>query len=310
MSRAYVLVSPCKDESQHIERTLTSVLNQTEPPALWVIVDDGSSDDSAEIVERYMADMPYLRLVRRTSGDRAVGGGVVRAFNQGLDDVDVPYDYICKLDVDLDLPKAYFANLMDRMEQNANLGSCSGKPYYNDPKTGELLPEVVGEENAIGAAKFFRAAAFEDIGGFETDVGWDGYDGHLARWHGWDCRLWDDEDIRFLHLRPMGSSHQNIGTGRIRHGRGQYLIGTHPIYFLISTAFRAVRQRPYFSGAYYQAVGFFRAMREKEDRFGSADIIRFIRAYQFSALRKGKLAAAEEAAAKRRQALGINRAAL
>jgi len=130
--RRYVLITPCRDEARYARRTLQSVLAQTEPPALWVIVDDGSSDETPAILAEFAARTPWIRVVRRADrGNRKVGGGVIEAFDAGLQTIDLDeYDYLCKLDLDLDLPPGYFAGLMDRMEREPRVGTCSGKPYF------------------------------------------------------------------------------------------------------------------------------------------------------------------------------------
>src|SRR5262245_14398167 len=115
-SRRYLLVSPCRDEAQYLRRTLDSVASQSVLPALWVIVDDGSTDETSEILREYAERLPYLRIVRRTDrGERRVGPGVIEAFYDGLDQVRLEdFDYLCKLDMDLDLPARYFELLMQR----------------------------------------------------------------------------------------------------------------------------------------------------------------------------------------------------
>src|SRR5262252_2036468 len=119
-SRRYLLISPCRYESQYIRRTLDSGAAQSVPPALWVVVDDGSTDETPAILEDYARRLPYLRVVRRTDrGCRQVGPGVVDAFYAGLETVRLEdFDYLCKLDMDLDLPVRYFELLMKRMESN------------------------------------------------------------------------------------------------------------------------------------------------------------------------------------------------
>src|SRR5262249_49099923 len=111
-----------------MRRTLDSVLAQSQPPALWVIVDDGSTDQTPAILADHAAKPPFIRMVRRPDrGGRAVGPGVIEAFYAGLDTIDLgAFDYVCKLDLDLDLPPRYFAILMDRMEDQPRLGTCSG----------------------------------------------------------------------------------------------------------------------------------------------------------------------------------------
>ncbi len=115
-----------------MHRTLESVMAQSIPPALWVVVDDGSTDDTPSILQSYCARMPYLRIVRRADrGRRSVGPGVIDAFYAGLETVALEdFDYICKLDLDLDLPPRYFATLIERMEANPRLGTLSGKPVF------------------------------------------------------------------------------------------------------------------------------------------------------------------------------------
>ncbi len=301
---SYVLVSPCKDEAAHIERTLASVAAQTVQPAQWVIVDDGSADDSMAIVERWRERMPFIKVVTRAPGDRQVGGGVIRAFNEGLAAVDVPHRFIAKFDVDLELPPRYFEIMIARMDADPLLGTCSGKAYYADPDSGEWVSELCGDEASVGMIKFYRRECFDAIGGFEMDVGWDGYDCHKARWMGWRAQSWDDPEIRFLHLRPMGSSQKSIYQGRIRHGRGQYLLGAHPVFFMASSVYRSLKQRPRLTGTAYALWGYAGAALKGEKHFGDAGITRFIRRYQMRALRKGKREAAEWAFQQRRAELG------
>src|SRR5690349_5835349 len=118
-SPRYALITPCRDEAQYARRTLESVARQTVPPALWLIVDDGSTDQTAEILAEYAARVPYLKVIRRPDrGFRKLGGGVIDAFYAGYETINPDdFDYICKLDLDLELPPKYFQTLMQRMDQ-------------------------------------------------------------------------------------------------------------------------------------------------------------------------------------------------
>ena len=130
--RRYVLISPCRNEAAVARRTLESVAAQSIRPALWVIVDDGSSDATPAILAEYADRYDFIRIVSRPDrGGRSVGPGVVDAFYAGYETIDATqFDYLCKLDLDLDLPHRYFELLMQRMEAEPRLGTCSGKPYY------------------------------------------------------------------------------------------------------------------------------------------------------------------------------------
>ena len=213
---------------------------QSAPPALWVVVDDGSTDETPAILDEYSRRLPYLRVVRRADrGSRKVGPGVMEAFYAGLDEVCLEdFDYLCKLDMDLELPVRYFELLMQRMEDNPRIGTTSGKPWFVHPKSAALAPEICGDEMSVGMTKFYRVACFKEIGGFVREVMWDGIDCHRARMLGWIAESVDLEPLRFLHLRPQGASHKGIWTGRVREGFGQYFMGTSPLYCAVAAVHR------------------------------------------------------------------------
>lgn len=301
MQTAYVLVSPCKDEARYIEKTLRSIARQTVKPVQWVIVDDGSRDDSMAIVAQYQTEMPFIKVVRRDTGARAVGPGVIQAFNAGLAAVDAPHDFICKFDVDLELPERYFERMLAKMAADPRLGTVSGKPWYHN-RAGTLVPELCGDESSVGMIKFYRRACFEAIGGFVADNGWDMFDGHQARWHGWRAGSRDEPDTRFLHLRAMGSSQKSLRHGRARHGEAQWRIGSHPLFFA-AAAVNRIKEPPLVLGALWFTVGYLRAALGGTPRLGDADFTRFLRRYQLRALRTGKREAAEWAFRERAHAL-------
>ena len=298
-SRDYLIISPCRNEADYMRRTLDSVVAQTERPALWVIVDDGSTDATPDILAEYAARHDWIRVVPKPDrGHRAVGPGVIEAFYAGLDTVALErFPYLCKLDLDLDLPAGYFAGLMDRMEANPRIGTCSGKAYYIDAG-GRRISEKIGDEMSVGASKFFRRDCFEDIGGFVREVMWDGIDCHKARLRGWIAVSWHDPELQFEHLRPMGSSQVSIYTGRRRHGTGQYYMGSDPLYF-IATAINKMRQPPYVLGGLATLQGFFGAMLRRDKQHDDPELRAFIRAYQRRALRVGKARAVAEIEAER-----------
>jgi glycosyltransferase involved in cell wall biosynthesis len=284
----YIIVTPCRDEAAFARFTLESVTRQTLPPALWIIVDDGSTDQTPQILAEYAERFPFIRIVRREDrGRRSVGPGVVDAFYAGLEMVDLAqFKYLCKLDLDLIVPPRYFQTLVERMETNPRLGNCSGKPYFVGPE-GQLISEGCGDENAIGASKFYRRECFQEIGGFVRQVMWDGIDGHRCRMLGWIACSWDDPELRFTHLRPMGSSQQSIWTGRKRHGFGQYFMGTGLAYMTVSALFRMTRP-PLVVGGLAMWSGYVSAMMRRESRYDDLMFRKFLRRYQWNCLLRGK----------------------
>lgn len=278
-----------------MQRTLDSVANQTERPVLWIIVDDGSKDASPEILAENAARHSWIRVISKPDrGARAVGPGVIEAFYYGLERIpsDVHYEFLCKFDLDLEIPPEYFENLMNRLEADPRLGSVSGKPYFRD-KAGRWINEKCGDELSVGMTKFYRRTCFEDIGGFVREVMWDAIDCHKARQLGWTTRSWDGPGLRFEHLRPMGSSQKNILTGRARHGYGQYYMGTDPLYFLASVVYRLAHP-PYVVGALAMLWGFGHAAMSGTARHDDPALRAFIRAYQRRVLQVGKRRAIEE----------------
>jgi biofilm PGA synthesis N-glycosyltransferase PgaC len=293
--RDYVLITPVRDEAEFARRTLDSVTRQTVPPALWVFVDDGSTDGTSEILAEYAARFPYIRIhPRRNRGVRIVGPGVIEAFYDGLGTVELSkFTYVCKLDLDLDLPLTYFETLMERMEAEPRLGTCSGKAYFPGPANadkdwnGPLVSEECGDEMSVGMTKFYRVSCFQQIGGFVRQVMWDGIDCHRCRMLGWLASSWDDPALRFIHLRPMGSSHQGIITGRKRHGFGQYFMGTSLLYMTVSALYRATKP-PYLVGGAAMWWGYVKSWLEGKERFDDLEFRRFLRRYQLDCLLMGK----------------------
>lgn len=299
---SYLLVTPCRNEADYMRITLDSVVAQTVQPDLWVIVDDGSTDATPDILAEYAEKHSFIQIITRENrGHRSVGPGVIEAFYHGYDQVDVSqFDFICKFDLDLDLPSKYFEILMKRMNDNPRIGTCSGKAYFKDKTTGELISEKCGDEMSVGMTKFYRRTCFEEIGGFVREVMWDGIDCHKCRQLGWIAESWDEPDLNFIHLRPMGSSQKGIFTGRMRHGFGQYFMGTGFIYMAASSVFRMIHP-PYLVGGLAMFWGYLKSFMQRQPRFNDHELVRFIKQYQWSSLIKGKKIATEELNAQQKQ---------
>ncbi len=294
MNKRYALITPCRDEQKYIGKTIESVAKQTVKPALWTIVDDGSTDKTTDIIAEAEKQYDYIQILAKPDrGKRMVGPGVVDAFYEGLKRIDLDdFDYICKLDADLALPKGYFEGLMKRMEADPRIGTISGKAYFYDT-SGVLISEKVSDEISLGMTKFYHTDCFLQIGGFVREVMWDGIDCHRCRMLGWKACSVDDAGLRFIHLRPMGSSDKNIIKGRIRHGYGQYFMGTGLLYMTVSALYRSTRP-PLLIGGAAMLWGYLKSMLKRCKRYDDKQFRSFLRKYQRACLVKGKKRATQE----------------
>lgn len=293
MSNRYVLISPCRDEADYLETTIRTVGEQTMPPTKWIIVDDGSTDATPEILAAATEKYPFIEVVRREDrGERAVGPGVIDAFYAGLSHVDLDdYDYVCKFDCDLEMPPRYFEKLMADFDADPLLGTKSGKLYIRDGD--RLVHEYCGDENSVGPAKFYRVDCFRAIDGFVREVCWDGIDGHLCRIRGWVAESEDDPDTRIIHLRRMGSSYRSLWTGRQRWGRGKWFMGSAWYYVLAASVFRTF-EKPYIVNGMGIFVGYIKSMLTGIKRYEEPGFRKFLRRFERRVLFVGKSAAARE----------------
>lgn len=284
----YVLISPCRDEADYMRQTLDTVIAQSIRPARWVIVDDGSTDETPQILSEYARLHDWIEIVTRSDrGRRAVGPGVIDAFYAGLDAINMDdFEYLCKLDLDLELPPTYFERVIEQMEAAPRQANFSGKPYLRE-KDGRLTSERLGDENAVGQIKLYRITAFKEIGGFVRQVSWDGIDGHMCRMKGWIAQSDDCSELRFIHLRQMGSSQHSIWVGRLRWGFGKYFMGS-ALYYVTAVAIYRMFEKPYIVGGWGILWGYLKAMFAGAPRFENREFRRFLRRFELQSLLFGK----------------------
>jgi hypothetical protein len=217
----------------------------------------------------------------------------VEAFYSGLETANLDeFPYLCKLDLDLDLPPRYFEIILNLMRANPRLGTVSGKAWFVHPQCGRLVPEVCGSEMSVGMTKFYRTDCFKEIGGFVRDVMWDGIDCHRCRMLGWIAESLDDEELRFTHLRPMASSESNILTGRKREGYGQFFMGSSPLYMIARTISR-LPTHPLVIGGMMTLWGYVSSALGGARRYDDQEFRRYVRRYQHACLWMGKVKATQ-----------------
>jgi len=264
----YIVVTPTKNEEKYIEKTIISMLNQRIKPIKWIIVDDCSTDRTAEIVSSYCEKYDWIELyhLNRNKGRRP-GSGVIEAFEFGLHQVkNVDYDYIAKLDSDVMFDSDFFAKILTAFKQDTNLGICSGA--WHDLVGEKPVLKPMFSKHTAGQTKVYRRDCYEDIGGLIHFKGWDLYDNICANVRGWESKWLPD--ARHIHLRPEGiekgriTEEFNIGRyeGRLRYS----------LFFAAAKAFKRMMAQPYIIAGLAQIFGclygilFMHCIGTKEER--------------------------------------------
>ena len=254
-SRRYILISPVKDEASHIEETIRSVIGQTIRPAKWIVVDDGSTDETPQLLRKYTEEHGWIQVYRiERNAERQPGTAVIRAFNHGYERIgDIEYDFLAKLDCDLRFERDYFEKLIQRFESHDRLGIASG--IYLEDKSGTWVAVEMPDYHAAGASKFMRRKCFEDIGGFLPSRGWDTVDEIKAYGKGWEsCHF---KDVCFYHLKREGSGIGHLKTN-VMHGEIFYLTGGSRLFFLLKVLHRFVTGTPPVVGGLCMLAGYLR----------------------------------------------------
>ena len=273
-----VIVSPVRDEEATLEKTIACMEAQTTTPVEWIVVDDGSTDRTPEILKQAAGRIPWLRVCERADrGFRKLGGGVIDAFNDGVAQIGVEYDFIGKMDVDLEFSPRYLEMILRHFAADPLLAAASGKVFRDEG--GILVEEFMIDEMVAGQFKLYRREPFERIGGFVSEVMWDGIDFHKSRMAGFRTASLPDSDLRLLHLRLMGSSDENVYLGRLRWGRGQWFMGTSLSYAVAIGVFR-MREKPYVMGGLLIILGYLDAARKRQPRFEDGTFREDLRRWQ------------------------------
>jgi biofilm PGA synthesis N-glycosyltransferase PgaC len=279
----YVIITPARNEEAFIEKTIESVIHQTILPLKWVIVDDGSTDETPEIVGRYLVHYPWIEMVRLSQGRDRSFAGKVQAFNAGYERLDgLQYEVIGNLDGDLSFENDHLEFLIRKFSDNITLG-VAGSVWEEEGFSSER-DTFGGHEHVSGLCQLFRRQCWEEIGGYMPlpAGGEDWIAVTTARMIGWKTKSFREK--RFIHHRPIGSAGHGVLSSSFSYGKQDYYLGGHPVWQLFRVAYQ-LTNRPYIIKGLALGLGYYSALLRRTPRPVSPELMVFHRREQMLKLK-------------------------
>lgn len=278
----YALVTPARNEAELIEQTMQSMVAQTVVPTRWVIVDDGSTDATPEIVERYSEQYPWIELFRRPQREDRNFAGKVHAFRDGLARIDLSQvEFIGNLDADITFGPDHFEFLLGKLSDDPRLGVVG--TAYTEEGFDSLRDSFEGETSVHGACQLFRLQCYQDIGGYRPSKagGIDWIAVTTARMKGWNTRNYPDR--RFRHHRRMGTAERSKLGAMYDYGKKDYFLGGSLVWEIFRVGYR-ITKRPLVLGGMSLLLGYSMAAIQRVERPVSDELMRFHRREQMAKL--------------------------
>lgn len=280
---SYVLITPARNEAQFIRLTLESVTGQTVKPLRWIIVSDGSTDGTDDVVREYAARHPWIELVRMPERTERHFAGKVHAFNAGYARIrDLDYEVIGSLDGDISFDEDYFSFLLQKLADDRSLGLV-GTPF-KEGSNPIYDYRFVNIEHVSGACQLFRHKCFEEIGGYVPVKG--GCIDHIAvlsaRMKGWKTRTFVEKVCH--HHRTMGTAQSGVLMARFKNGAKDYAIGNHPVWELFRTGYQMTK-KPFLIGGVMVGAGYLWSLVRRLRRPVSRELVAFQRREQILRLK-------------------------
>jgi glycosyltransferase involved in cell wall biosynthesis len=279
----YVLITPAHNEETFIQKTLASMVAQTVLPERWVIVDDGSTDCTAEIVESYVKRHPWIELVRRPQRSDRNFAAKARAFGAGFERLQpLKIELIGNLDADISFGPDHFEFLIEKFAKDPTLGVAG--TAYTQQDWDSTRDSFEGESSVHGACQLFRYRCFQDVGGYVPSRagGIDWIAVTTARMKGWKTRNFPER--RFRHHRLMGTAERGPVGAMFDYGKKDYFLGGSPIWELFRVAYQMTKP-PVFIGGLALLSGFCWAALRRIERPVSRELMQFHRREQMKKLR-------------------------
>lgn len=275
----FYIIIPAHNEQDFIALTLESLAKQTLLPKKVVVVNDHSTDATADIVSKFSQQYSWISLVNITSSDAHLPGSkIINAFYKGLETLDEVYDVICKFDADLIFPENYLEQLSIHFKDNSQLGMASGFCYIE--KNGDwILENLTRKDHIRGALKAYCKDCFLQIGGLKPSMGWDTVDELLAKFYGWN--ILTDETLKVKHLKPTGASYNKAS--KYLQGEAMYKMRYGFVITLISAMKLAYKKRSFSLFKNYMA-GYFKAKNSNTEFLVTETQGKFIRQLRWNGM--------------------------
>ncbi len=277
----YYIIIPAHNEEVFVSLTLQSLLEQTVLPSKIVVVNDNSTDKTAETVMAFAEKNPIISLINKTSeAIHLPGSKVIQAFQKGLETIDDRYDLIVKADSDLIFPPQYFETIIHHFESDAQIGMAGGFAYIE--KNGDwILENLTDKDHIRGAFKAYRKECFTQIGGLKPAMGWDTVDELLCKFYNW--KVVTDSTLKVKHLKPTGANYNK--TARYKQGEAFYTLGYGFFITAIASLKLAMRKgKPLLFLDYIR--GFWKAKAENKTMLVTSEQAKFIRKYRWKKMKQ------------------------
>ena len=279
----YVLITAAHNEQAYIEQTLKSVVAQTVLPQKWVIVSDGSTDRTDEIVKLYEDRHDYIELLHRETNAGRNFASKVDAIQAGFSRLNhAQYDFVGNLDADVVLETSYYEVILAKFQANPNLGMAGGlvcNRYWD-----KLDEKFTAGDSVRGSVQMFRRECYEQVGGYTgMSIGGEDTVAEIkARMHGWQVKTFPD--IKALHLRPTGTAESGVLRARFRQGKIEYRLRYHPLFEVVKCLWR-IRQKPYLLGSIFRLSGYCWSLWHREQPVLPNDVMSYLRCEQLGKLK-------------------------
>ncbi len=278
----YVLITPARNEETYIEKTIQSVISQSILPKKWIIVSDGSTDRTDEIVNQYTASNKWIELVRMPEHRDRNFAAKVNCFNAGYERIkNIKFDVIGNLDSDISFDNDYFEFLLSKLIEFPELGVI-GTPFVEDG--AHYNYNFTNIEHVSGACQLFRRKCFEQIGGYMPikNGGIDWVAVTTARMKGWKTRTFTEKTC--FHHRKMGTGNSSVLIAKFRIGLEDYYVGGHPLWELLKAIFQ-MKSKPFFLGGMFIFLGYIWSLLNRVEKPIPKELIKFHRREQMNRLK-------------------------